>query len=336
MEGTACAVFFIQRAWLGNCVQPRLLNDLSVLPPNGWIARHTRANCVRIAPKMRSSKQWLASVAVCLTIGGQTFGQTREVAAPSDHASNVSRLLKDLRWHDLASHEQYLKIRNERTNRLLSELDGFIAENVSPRATAASVTTGLDLLLGHKNGDLLRSAAFLLNLPGGHFLVIGVEVTRGGEAISEDAFSFRAYKDNGGSFVFASAIEFRQPDVSGRNELDAWPTSAFLQIKALPTRMVGSEFWFLAWAEVSSFVPPVVMMQLFAFDGDHFRTVWAPKDFLTETDTAVELTFDGFTMRKLFDPTGQAAGSPTVVIHEQYALTVDGPQKIGEWEEQRR
>jgi hypothetical protein len=244
--------------------------------------------------------------------------------------------LKDLRWHDKDSHELYLKIRDERTNRLLSELDGFIAENVSPRATAAAVTTGLDSLLGYKKGDLPHGAAFFPNLPGGQFLVIGVEVRRGGGAISENAFSFRAYKDNGSSFVFASAIEFRHGDVSGRNELDDWSPSVLLQIKPLPPRLVGSEFWFLAWAEVSSFVPPVVMMQLFAFDGDHFRTVWAPKDFQTEDQKAVELTFDGFIIGKLFDPTGRAAGSPTTVIHEQYALTVDGPQKIGEWEEQRR
>jgi hypothetical protein len=113
------------------------------------------------------------------------------VALSADRASNVSRLLKDLRWHDLDSHEQYLKIHNERTNRLLSELDGFIAESVSPRATAASVTTGLDSLLGHKKGDLPHSAAFLLNLPGGHFLVIGVEATRGGGAIPEDALELK-------------------------------------------------------------------------------------------------------------------------------------------------
>jgi hypothetical protein len=285
---------------------------------------------------MRSTKQWLAVVAACLTVGGQAFGQTREVAVPSDRASNVSRLLKDLRWHDKDSHEQYLKIRNERTNRLLSELDGFIAENVSPRSTSAAVTTGLDSLLGHKKGDLPHSAAYLVNLPGGQFLVIGVEVTRGGGAIPENAFSFRAYKDTGGSFVFASAIEFRHGDVSGRNELDDWSPSVLLQIKPLPPRPVGSEFWFLAWADASSFAPPVVMMQLFAFDGNHFRAVWAPKDFQAEDQTTVELTFDGFTIRKLFDPTGQAAGSPTIVIHEQYAVTVDGPQKIGEWEEPAR
>jgi hypothetical protein len=285
---------------------------------------------------MKSTNQALAGVAVCLTVSGQAFGQTREVAVPSDRASNVSRLLKDLRWHDMESHEQYLKIRNERMNRLLSELDGFIAESVSPRATAAEVTTGVDSLLGHKKGDLPHGAAFLVNLPGGHFLVIGVEVTRGGEAIPEDGFWFRAYKDNGGSFVFASAIEFRQPDVSGRNELDDWPTGVALRMKALPTRMVGSEFWFLAWADVSSFVPPFVMMQLLAFDGDRFRTVWAPKGFRTDDQTAVELTSDGFIIGKLFDPTRGAAGSPTVVIHEQYALTIDGPQKIGEWEAPRR
>jgi hypothetical protein len=33
----------------------------------------------------------------------------------------------------------------------------------------------------------------------------------------------------------------------------------------------------------------------------------------------------------VFDPTGGAFGSPSEVLNEEYALTVDGPQKIKEW-----
>jgi hypothetical protein len=281
---------------------------------------------------MRSTKQWLTVAVLWLTVSGQAaLAQSQETTTPA-RGANVAQLLKDLRWHDQDSHQQYLKIRAERTNRLLSELDGFIAETVSARVTAASVTTGLDSLLGHKKGDAQDSAAFQVTLPVGRFLVIGVELTRGGGAIPENAFSLRAYRDNGTSFVFVSATDF-QDEVSGPNEDHCWYTCASLQIQPLSTRPVGNEFWFLAWADVSSFVPPIQMMRLFAFDGDHFRIVWAPKDFQSEFPV-VEPTVDGFSIRKLFDPIG--GWPPSIVIHEQYALTVDGPQKTGEWEEPRR
>ena len=36
-------------------------------------------------------------------------------------------------------------------------------------------------------------------------------------------------------------------------------------------------------------------------------------------------------LNKLFDPTGQAAHSPTIVIHEEFVITASGPQKLNEW-----
>jgi hypothetical protein len=283
---------------------------------------------------MISTKQWVTLTAVWLAVTGHAaFAQSRETTTPT-RAANVAQLLNDLRWHDTDSREHYLQIREERTQRLLREIDGLIAETLSSRsATPTTLQAGLDALLGHKRGDLQQSAAFLVTLPVGRFLVIGVEVTRGGGAIPENAFSFRAYRDNGTSFAFVSAIDFPPGDLSG-NELDDWSTNGFLQVKSLLTRPVRSEFWFLEWGIVSSAVPPIVMMRLVAFDGDHFRIVWAPKNF--EAESPVTLTVDGFTTHKLFDPIGGAAGSPTVVINERYALTVDGPQKIGEWKEPRR
>jgi hypothetical protein len=53
------------------------------------------------------------------------------------------------------------------------------------------------------------------------------------------------------------------------------------------------------------------------------------------SDKAVELTTGGFVIDRLFDPTGGAALSPTVVIHEQYTLTSEGPRKTNEWETER-
>lgn len=50
----------------------------------------------------------------------------------------------------------------------------------------------------------------------------------------------------------------------------------------------------------------------------------------------IELTTDGFIVNRLFDPSGQAAISPSIVIHEQYTVTSSGPYKIMEWRTDRQ
>lgn len=287
-----------------------------------------------IGPKMKL----LTVVAAWLTLFGQgqaAFAQTQGTTISDTRAANVAQLLKELRWHDNPSHENYLQIREERTTRLLTEIDRFVAEAFAPRtATSITVQNGLDALLGHKRGDGAGSVVFSTNLPVGHFLVVGLEITRGGGALPEDAFSFRAYKDTGDTFVFVAATRYGHGGavVNAERPLEELNALFGLHAKPVPSRPVGNEFWFIAWAASSLQMPHFVSMRLYAFDGADFRILWAPTDFIANDDRAFELTVDGFTIRKLSDPTHMARGSPTVVIREQYALTVDGPQKVNEWE----
>src|SRR4249919_3299887 len=133
---------------------------------------------------MRSTRNWLTITSVLLVVWGQP-GIAQTPQPPVNRVESVGRLLKELRWHDNKSHQQYLRIKDERTKRLLSEVDGFVTESYSPgTATADQVKAGLDALLGHKKGDMTESTALSVSLPTGQFLVVGVEVTRGGGAIS--------------------------------------------------------------------------------------------------------------------------------------------------------
>jgi hypothetical protein len=276
----------------------------------------------------------------CLTIGVlwlSVFGQAALAQSQQAiaRATTVAELLKDLRWHDNPSHDRYLDIRAERMQSLLSEIDGFVTETFSPgSATAVAVQDGLDALLGHKRGNLDNSVAFLSVLPVGRFLVVGVEIRRGGGALSEDAFSFRAYKDTGTAFAFIAETRFGTDVEFGQTQrrLKDWEPVAFLNAKAVPAPPISNQFWFVTWAVASHFAPPVVAVRLYAFDGERFRTIWTPKDFVSESSTAVTLTADGLTVRKLIDSTGGTPGSPTVVVRERYALTADGPQKVLESE----
>jgi hypothetical protein len=278
-----------------------------------------------------STKQLLAIVAVCQTVFcPAAFTQTQGIAVRAIRMSNVRSLLRELRWNDVEGRTKYLQTKDDTTRDVLREVDGFIGESVSPRtATLDQVKAGLDALLGHSKGEGIDSEAFSANLSGRHFLVIGVEVRRGGSAMSEDAMSFRGYRETENRFVLVANTEYTHiGDTSG----EGWEPLADLEATALPRSPIASEFWFIAWAQVPSLAPPTVTVRLFAFDGDRFRAVWTTEDFTTPyVNRAVQVTQDGgFTLSRMPDPHGNR------VLIAQYTLTADGPQKVSEEEGELR
>ncbi len=261
------------------------------------------------------------------------FGQSS--APQRDHFASVGRLLSQLQWHDEASHGGYLAKRDEVMRSLWREIDGLVSDSFRPSAaTTKLVKAKLNALLGYQGrpGDTLRTnTAFFVTLPKGRFLVVGVEVPRGGPAIAEDEISYRAYRDDGQQFTFVSAVEdLHSSDASSPFALGMYT------LPLVPAPVVG-ESWFIALTEIPPQSPPTVAMRLYAFDGENFRTVWSPKDFMVESaDKAVDVKNGGLIVNSLFDPTGQAAHSPGVVVHQQYVLTVEGPKKVAEWQTNRQ
>jgi hypothetical protein len=278
-----------------------------------------------------STKQLLLIVAVCQAVSSHAvMAQAQGIAVTPIRLSDVRSLLHELRWNDVEGREKYLQTKDDTTRHLLREVDGVIAESVSPRTTSVDqVKAGLDALLGYKKGDQRGTVAFLVNLSGRHFLVIGVEVRRGGGAISEDAMSFRAYRETENRFVRVADTDYTHVgDTSG----EGWESLTGLDASALPRSPIASEFWFIAWAQVPPLAPPMVTVRLFAFDGEDFRTVWTTDDFTAPyVNQAVQVTHDGgFTLRRMPDPHGDR------VLIAQYALTAAGPQKVSENETEHR
>ena len=274
---------------------------------------------------MSSAKRILTVLAACQILWLPTANaQAPQQTTPASHADAVARLSKQLRWHSEAESKQYDAVRDQVTQQVLGEIDGFISDNFHPgTATADQVKAGLDGLLGYKLGGVIYNVAFLANLPSGKFLIAGIELWRGGRAIADDAVSIRAYKETGNKFVLAASTDPLSGVVS-------------LCVKVLPDPPVPGELWLMALADRPALAPPTVVMRLYAFDGEKFRTVWSPEDIVTEgAESAVQLTSGGFTVNKLFDPTGGAPHSPSVVIHEQYTLAADGPHMVKEWKAPR-
>jgi hypothetical protein len=249
-----------------------------------------------------------------------------------NRAEVIRDLSKQLRWHDEAEHNEYERTKVALTERLLEEVDGFVIDNFLPATTTAdSVRQAVDALLGYKQRDIMHNVAFSVTLAEGRFLIVGVELWRGGEAIAENAISFRAFGQRGSRLVLVANTEVW-------DGAEKWAGVMRLHAKPLPTSPMSGESWFFALGQVNpSLTPPEIAVKLWAFDGKHFRAVWTPKYFCAEGPAeAVELNTGGFVINRLLDPTGEAARSPTLVVHERFLFTADGPQKTGQWETQRR
>jgi hypothetical protein len=251
---------------------------------------------------------------------------------PGKRVESIRDLSNQLRWHGEDGHNEYERTKAAVTERLLEQVDGFVVDNFLPgRATADSVREGVDDLLGRKKGDGIHDVAFSANLPAGNFLILGVELWRGGGALLEDAISFRAYSQNGGRLVPVAHTDVW-------DGVDVWAGVNNLHAKPLPTAPVPGEFWFLALGQVHpSLTPPEIAIKLWAFDGRSFRAVWTPENITAEGPAeAVELTAAGFIVVSLVDPTGGAARSPNLVVHREFLLSPDGPQKVGQWKTELR
>lgn len=240
---------------------------------------------------------------------------------PADHASRIRSLSEQLRWHNEEELKQYDATKAAVTQNLLHEIDRYIAENFSSDSTADQVKSGLDSVLGRKDGELIHNVAFLADLPSGHFLIVGIELWRGGSAIGEDAVSFRAYQASGKKLFYTASIG----DMTDLGVIDLNAT----RVPAPPS--VPGEFWFISWADVPPLAPYTVAIRLYAFDGKAFREVWAPENFIAHNvDSAVDVSSNGsFVVHRMPDWKSQ------VILNEQYSVIGQEPQKTAEWTSDR-
>jgi hypothetical protein len=273
------------------------------------------------------------SVKGCLTIlalyqilaasGARIAAQAK--GTQTDHVSRIKALSDQLRPPtDAGGQKHYMAIKDAVSKDLLNEIDAYIGDSFPANSNAAQIKVGLDAVLGYKNGDVERNVAFLTELPAGRFLIAGIELLGAGTTNLEgygDSICFRAYSESDGKFIYvASTGELSNSALYGLNA------------ETLKVPPIAGEFWFLAWADVPPLVPPKIAAQLYAFDGKSFRTVWEPDVFISSSvENAVQLTPDGldFVVNRLPDFRSQT------IVHEQYYLTADGPQKVREWTSER-
>lgn len=238
-------------------------------------------------------------------------------AHAQDYAAQIKSLASRLHWHNETEHEKYDAFKVRLTGNLLNEIDNYISKSFKPNsATPEQIKAGLDAILDHKKGGLPNNIVFFTDLPSGRFLVVGIEVERGGEAIPDDAISFRSYAESGDRFVHVASTR----DLSTSPLID-------LNAKPIVPSPENGEFWFIAWADVPPQSPYTVAVRMYAFNGTDFRVIWAPRDIIAlHVDNAVRVDQgDNIVISRLPD------WKSFTVLHEHYEVTSNGPIKATEW-----
>lgn len=277
---------------------------------------------------MRVRQMTLIWVILSLILIGTGFAQDRgEPRQVPGSQRSIADLEHQLRWNDQTGKSRYAAEGAKTTEELLARVDEFISARFLPRtARAEDVSAELDALLNPAKDYYTTCFALVADLPSGHFLIAGIEIPRGGPAVAEDAVSIRAYKNINGRFALVSSTS----DLRSSSQVN--PYLSDLHGLALPPPPVSGEFWFVAWARIPPQSPPTVALRLYGFDGVKFRTIWAPRDFLTNNvRTAVDLLAGGFIVKRAVDPSGIAPYSPSAIVHELYVPTPGGVQITRQW-----
>ncbi len=221
-----------------------------------------------------------------LLLGTQCMGQTQPgLTSTTGLKSKIDQLKSQLRWSDESTRKEYRANCAQVTNQIWTLIDNFIAQAYSSGDISPDqLKSVLNSLLGHKSGDLENTVVLPVDIPAGKFVIVGLEVTRGGGAIAEDAISFRAYGKQDGRWTLVSHVEL-EPEYDFLTDLNAL---------ALPQGFPKT-FGFIAWADEPPLAPFKVLARIYAFDGQQLTTVWAPPSFITgNVPSFVTLTTTGF------------------------------------------
>ncbi|MBV9266008.1 MAG: hypothetical protein JO061_07560 [Acidobacteriaceae bacterium] len=208
----------------------------------------------------------------------------------ADIKSKIDDLKAQLHWSDENGRQQFSATKLQVTKQIWTLIDSFINQAYdSSDVSLEQLKSTLDSVLGHKSGDLQNTVIFPVSIPIGKFLIVGLEVTRGGRAIPENAISFRAYGQVDRRWRLIDHVEL-QPDDDFLVDLKAL---------ALAGGFPG-KFGFIAWAMEPPLTPYKEIVRVYSFDGQKFTTEWAPHAFVMATvPSFVTLTSTGFDLHTL-------------------------------------
>jgi hypothetical protein len=156
---------------------------------------------------------------------------------------------------------------------------------------------------------------FSIDLPAGHFLIVGVDLLRVTGAVLHDAISIRAYRGSEGKLLSVAQ--------TGR-QLDGRILNALIPLSRSPIPAECRFIAFAGWPSIGN--PYSLQAHLFAFDGHEFRTLWVSQEFRTpDPRSSIREIPGGFAIRRLNDEQGR-------VVDDRYIQTAAGVERAVEME----
>jgi hypothetical protein len=244
-------------------------------------------------------------VSIAIPIAALAQGPRNVDQLQREAAARVNALSDRLRYRadDPADQRRYYSEVEDLTARLQREVDRYIQGAVSAGDDSERVQARLrSLLAAHKpypeSGDL--AFARTGNLRSGPALLVAYTIVRPPHLDSATIRGYRTAPD-GLELVATEGSDF---DGYGMFK------------KQLPSPVPG-EIWLFAWGRAHTFNGTRIRFRLYAFDGEHFRTLWSPDDMFNATVSFGDSGFaiDHYVPKAPFD------------LHDEYVLSPDGPVK---------
>jgi hypothetical protein len=214
-------------------------------------------------------------------------GQAATRARASTEAA-IQKLLPQLHWDSEQTHAEYNSKRDRITLQVWKSLDRLASLIYSPaRRNTHELERAIDRVLGYRVGllaDTMITTGMNVDLPSGEFVILALEIWRGGGALCENAASFRAYRVADGRLALADHVELKT-----ENQF-----LCCVRAKPLPG-LFPDRFGFIGWADEPPRSPYTVAVRVYVFDGEKIQTVWAPREVITGNDLSfVKVTHTGF------------------------------------------
>jgi hypothetical protein len=238
---------------------------------------------------------------------GLSAQQTRTLAAiDREAAAQITALSAPLHYE--GTEPNAASRRDEQIATLTDSVRRAVDQYIESRLRAAEGSDELQarlqiVLADHKPNpeyaDLpLARVATLRSGPG---LVVAYTLVRGPH---NDAATVRGYRWNVDRFELAATAG---EDFDGYN-----------MFKAELRSPVPGELWLLAWGQAQTFNGKRVRFRIYAFDGQGFRTMWAPDDMF---NASIRISVAGFAIDHEIPSTPNS-------IHDEYRVAANGPVKI--------
>jgi len=201
-------------------------------------------------------------------------------------------------------------MRSSLVQQVHQEIDAYFKTEVIDRSSPPGVDLR-DLLQGFQVDSEYASEPFALSrdLREGPAVVAAYMLPLGA-ASPQTACTIRGYRNVNGQMLLAATTG---------SEMDGY----FLNTLSLTAPVTG-EAWVLAWGKSATFNGTRIRFRLYSFDGEKFKTMWAPEDMFNAT---IRFEGDGFVIDHLDAKRYYASEPGPLYIRDEYVLLANGPAR---------